>query len=462
MKKLFPIFLLLTILFGELSSTYPQNRNNFNQFTVKKTTSVSLYNQSEWSIPIDKQELQNEPVRGTPRESSTNSYTVIYDSIYLWLWNASANEWEVKPFQRTANIKYDKNYLKTSELIQTLQPYPDTWIDYMRYSYSYDSNNNLTSELIEKWNRINGDWANYHSNTYSYDVYNNRIRHVSHHLEVYFESSFQYISTYDDNNNEITYLAQKWDGSWTDLYKYLYYFDENNIRISTVLANYGGTSSVDSCKSFCYYDNNNNLLTELFQWRIDQKWVNYSQNIFTYDLNNNRASTLFQNWDNNAWKNSSLNTHTYDLNNNQISDLSQEWVGSTWRNNNIYKYTYDINNIIKSSTFFWYNNDGTKVYSGDSTCNYFHVTSNGINETEAFLFSIYPNPASDFVNFAIKKPSSEILKFNIYSVTGVLVWTGMLNQKNQQINIEDLCNGIYVISTKSKRMTGSQKLIIKR
>jgi hypothetical protein len=285
---------------------------------------------------------------------------------------------------------------------------------------------------------------------------------LSQHWEVSAESSFQYISTFDDNNYEITFLAQKWDGSWTDLYKYFFYFDTNNNPISTVYEKYGGTSSIDSCKSFYFYDSNNNLLKIHSLCRIDQEWVNYDQNSYSYDINNNRTSNLFQKWDNNTWKNRSLNTCTYDLNNNQISDLSQEWVGSTWRNNYIYKYTYDDNNIKKSTIFYYYNNDGVSFYSGDSTCNYFHVASNGINETETPLISFYPNPASDFVYFTINKINKEIIEYNIYSVMGVLVRSGMLDQSIQQINIEDLSRGIYVITTKSKKMTGSQKLVIQR
>jgi hypothetical protein len=453
---------MLTILYGESSNAYSQNRNNLNQFNENKAASAGLYNQQEWLIPNEKQEFYNDPVRGRPSESRTNSLTVLYDSIYLWFWNASANEWKIKPFQRTTNIKYDKNYRKTSELVQGLWPYPDTWIDYMRYTYTYDSNNNLTGELSEKWNGTNGVWDNYHSNIFEYDLRNNRIRHLSQHMEVSSESSFQYFSTFDDNNNEITFLSQKWDGSWTDLYKYFFYFNENNNRISTVVEYYGGTSSLDSSKSFCYYDSNNNLLKELFLWRINQEWVNYNQNIFTYDINNNRTSNLFQKWDNNSWKNLSLNTCIYDINNNQISDLSQEWIGSAWRNNYIYKYTYDNNNIKKSTVFYYFNNDGSTFYSGDSTCNYFHVTSYGINEIETQLIKIYPNPASEFVYITINKSSNEIVEFNIYSITGVIVRSGIIDQNNQQINIEDLCNGIYLISTKSKKMTGIQKLVIQR
>jgi hypothetical protein len=171
---------------------------------------------------------------------------------------------------------------------------------------------------------------------------------------------------------------------------------------------------------------------------------------------------MFQKWENNVWKNFSLNICTYDINNNQTSDLSQEWAASTWRNNYIYKYTYDNNNIKKSSTLNWYNNDGISFYSGDSTYNYFHVTSYGINEIDPQFISIYPNPASDFVYLNFMKEHDAIVEFNIYSIMGTLVNSGILDQNNKQINTEDLRNGIYLVTAKSKKRTGSQKLVIQR
>jgi len=45
---------------------------------------------------------------------------------------------------------------------------------------------------------------------------------------------------------------------------------------------------------------------------------------------------------------------------------------------------------------------------------------------------------------------------------GSLVKTELLKQNQQQINIGDLSNGIYIVKIKSKRLIGNQKLIIKR
>ena len=45
---------------------------------------------------------------------------------------------------------------------------------------------------------------------------------------------------------------------------------------------------------------------------------------------------------------------------------------------------------------------------------------------------------------------------------GALVKTETLVQNQQQINIGDLTNGIYIVEIKSKEWTENQKLIIQR
>ena len=76
--------------------------------------------------------------------------------------------------------------------------------------------------------------------------------------------------------------------------------------------------------------------------------------------------------------------------------------------------------------------------------------------------SIFPNPASDIVTLNINRKSNEAFTLNIYNVIGTLVKSATMKQNQQQINIGDLCNGIYMVTIKSKNLTENQKLIIQR
>lgn len=76
--------------------------------------------------------------------------------------------------------------------------------------------------------------------------------------------------------------------------------------------------------------------------------------------------------------------------------------------------------------------------------------------------TIYPNPASSFITVDLHGTNDHNLIMNIYNLMGNIVHSETLNQKQQQINISHLHNGIYLIEINSKEWTDKQKLIIKR
>ncbi len=103
-----------------------------------------------------------------------------------------------------------------------------------------------------------------------------------------------------------------------------------------------------------------------------------------------------------------------------------------------------------------------------STCH--QITIIGINNfNQNKTISIYPNPASDILTLKIDRNSHSELTMNIYNVIGVLVKTEILKQGlapyqtvQQQFNIRDLSNGVYMIEIKSDDGSENQKLIIQR
>jgi hypothetical protein len=87
----------------------------------------------------------------------------------------------------------------------------------------------------------------------------------------------------------------------------------------------------------------------------------------------------------------------------------------------------------------------------------------GLNElTLNKQAKLYPNPASDLVNFYMDNTSNNIININVYNMVGALVKSEQLNKSKQQFNVEDLSNGVYVIEIKNKESTESKKLIIQR
>jgi parallel beta-helix repeat protein len=83
-------------------------------------------------------------------------------------------------------------------------------------------------------------------------------------------------------------------------------------------------------------------------------------------------------------------------------------------------------------------------------------------EVNSSVITIYPNPVSNIFTLNVNINSNEILTLNIYNVIGSLVKTEALKQNQQQINVGDLDNGIYIVEIKFKGLIRNQKLIIQR
>lgn len=93
----------------------------------------------------------------------------------------------------------------------------------------------------------------------------------------------------------------------------------------------------------------------------------------------------------------------------------------------------------------------------------FTGTAVGISELNTYsTVDIYPNPASDFVTIETKNAINEDVELTIYSTTGLLVKSEILKQNQQQINVADLSNGVYMVAIQSKDWKEIQRLIIQR
>jgi hypothetical protein len=82
-------------------------------------------------------------------------------------------------------------------------------------------------------------------------------------------------------------------------------------------------------------------------------------------------------------------------------------------------------------------------------------------ENENF-FKIYPNPASDMITLNLVDNRHNInAVLSIYTLTGQLVRTELV-QTQQQINLENLCNGVYIVEISSEHSSAKQKLVIQK
>ena len=67
---------------------------------------------------------------------------------------------------------------------------------------------------------------------------------------------------------------------------------------------------------------------------------------------------------------------------------------------------------------------------------------NSIYDTETKEFSVFPNPADDYIMISVDQPKD----FTISDIFGKIVLTGTISSDNQQISIENLPDGMYFVN----------------
>ena len=67
----------------------------------------------------------------------------------------------------------------------------------------------------------------------------------------------------------------------------------------------------------------------------------------------------------------------------------------------------------------------------------------GMDETEASTASVYPNPSNDIINISLDK--GELLKIELYSMTGRLLFKKDVNSSSYALNIGDYPSGAYLV-----------------
>jgi len=90
------------------------------------------------------------------------------------------------------------------------------------------------------------------------------------------------------------------------------------------------------------------------------------------------------------------------------------------------------------------------------------ITAVKENISDDFSFSLFPNPTSDFVNVNINNKNITKFKLNIYNLMGTLVITKRFRHNYNQINIENLNSGVYIIEVNINGSVKKQKLIIEK
>lgn len=87
-----------------------------------------------------------------------------------------------------------------------------------------------------------------------------------------------------------------------------------------------------------------------------------------------------------------------------------------------------------------------------------NATTNGITDNSLEKISLYPNPATDFINIA---DGSANTRFEMVDILGNKIKTGKLDLNgNHKINTSSVLNGVYFITFTEKSRKVTRKIIV--
>jgi endonuclease I/chitodextrinase len=84
-----------------------------------------------------------------------------------------------------------------------------------------------------------------------------------------------------------------------------------------------------------------------------------------------------------------------------------------------------------------------------------HTTTLSVNDFEFSGFKMYPNPSKDMLHFSISNPA----QVTIYSILGETVHTKRISQEENNVNIQTLSNGLYLVNVKTGNQSITRKMI---
>lgn len=216
------------------------------------------------------------------KESETQNIYLKTDSTHLYLWNPSANLWEINSVQY---FKYEKGGNLSSFITKSISSSSNI----SKSEYIYDANGLLITETSFIWNN---EWIPYSRNLTSYDNYGKCKEIVVQNWESgnWINIRLDKYNNYDLNGNIISFEIYDWiETAWVYHLTDYWYYDTSNklIKRAAILPD----SSVYYKILYCY--NENGKRTEMYaQFASGNNWINSWRQTYAYNECGNQKEQI--------------------------------------------------------------------------------------------------------------------------------------------------------------------------
>jgi hypothetical protein len=339
-----------------------------------------------------------------------------------------------------------------------------------RTTYSYDASGRITQMLTESWNGSGWDYV--FKFTQSYDTHGNEFESVS---SYWAGTSWMMVSgtrstysyTTSDFVQQIVYEGYVTYQGWMFLLKDIFTLDISGYPTDILYQKYT-TGWVDTARyvdiTWHMYDPYSGNGAYSFYEKDDwsgTSWMPSLQSTTTYDGSGGSVETQ-QSYIGGVWVNYMRYTDVISQNLAQ-SSKTEQWLGGLWVQTEGYLYNYtfsgiDITELIMQSYVqesASYENSARIVFS-----DFLHITDID-NPSIGNDVNIYPNPASNLLNFTFDRINGTSLVIEILSIDGQMVYYqktgGTAMSQTFTVDITPLPQGIYIL-----RLTGDNTSQVSR
>jgi uncharacterized protein YkuJ len=332
------------------------------------------------------------------------------------------------------------------------------------YKYSYDFLGNNIASIHFKWDNPQMKYLQDFKHEYIYDEFGNCISEkLSLWDTVHYQWSVRNRTEYTfDNNNQIlttkSYSNDNEEKNWELIYKSDYENKYNNNKlVSTII--YQNRNSGLYIRKYDYIYSDIGDLTEIINSRKENSdWVNAIKYEFVYDSEGVINERITYSWSyqyNGQWGQRSKQILNYD---NSISyNQLMANFHYTW-DTDILPFDFHVSFLVKDIQFFNY--EGVE-WKHTKTKKYYYspMEITGINQKTISEISVYPNPATEYINIENRQNFSDT-NISLVSLTGELISKRKMNGK-LTISVSDIPAGLYLLRIESGNgKTQTEKIII--
>lgn len=356
-----------------------------------------------------------------------------------------------------------------------------TWQNDYKDEFIYNSEFKNTSWLEKEWNLSTKTWDLSSKTELGYDNQkrvNSMLMYDRDSLTQKLIASSKFLVFYNSEgiqDSTLMYSSETAGASWILDMKQINHYNVSKQLIKTDIWAPDEESGVLtlSMNVVYTYTATGNIKTSSTNYVMDGSEMLWYKTEYNYDGAGKLISSEFSmlNFFTFTMEKSSRNTYQYNASGDVSVEINSTWNVTSWVEENKYEYSYNATNLsdvifptytslISMVDFFGLNStnlgtsskaiavmntsemlNGSWKNTDKTTFYYSSATSTNIVEFGNTLFSVYPNPANEHVNFNWKG-NYESLSLEIYQNTGSKVLE-QITYSGKPVSISKLGNGVY-------------------